>query len=151
MGVADCCSIVRGEWEGSGRSSREVPGGSGGVGSCYPTRLAHSGLLGPWAWNWGWRFGIEAGPSPLPLAFPHCPPSFWALAPSYPWLCLQSPPGGREEAQRAQNSGCPRSQVFARAVRDSQACGEFSACGAGGGSRVGRQAGGGKLGLPLAQ
>lgn len=94
----------------------------------------------------GWCFGIKTGPSCL--CSPHCPPSFLALAPSHPWLRLQSPPGkAGEEAQRAQNSGCPRSQVFARAVRDRQACGEFGACGAGGSSRVGRQAGGGKLGL----
>lgn len=118
--------------------------------------LAHSDFPGPLSTP---GLGAEDGALELRLVLPafapflpqpprHCPPSFLALAPSHPWLRLQSPPGkAGEEAQRAQNSGCPRSQVFARAVRDRQACGEFGACGAGGSSRVGRQAGGGKVGL----
>lgn len=130
-------------------------GGSGGQWGCRQLPPSQSWLTVasqvpqcPRLGGRGWCFGIETGPpclcSPPPLRPPpHCPPSFLALAPSHPWLRLQSPPGkAGEEAQRAQNSGCPCSQVFARAVRDRQACGEFGACGAGGSSRVGRQAGG---------
>lgn len=35
-GGGRCCFISLGEWEASGKSSWEVPGGSGGVGSCCP-------------------------------------------------------------------------------------------------------------------
>lgn len=153
-GVADAVSSAG----ASGRPPEGPPGrfrGAVGVSAAaaQPER-AHSGLPGPsvpQAWGPGvalWNRDWCSLPSLPSLPPPHCPPSFLALAPSHPWLRLQSPPGkAGEEAQRAQNSGCPCSQVFARAVRDRQACGEFGACGAGGSSRVGRQAGGGKVGL----
>lgn len=38
-GGGRCCFFGPGEWEASGRSSWEVPGGSGGVGSCCPARV----------------------------------------------------------------------------------------------------------------
>lgn len=85
----------------------------------------------------------------LPSSLPTAHQASWLWPPPIPGCVCRAPLGkAGEEAQRAQNSGCPRSQVFARAVRDRQACGEFGACGTGGSSRVGRQAGGGKLGLP---
>lgn len=136
--------------ETSGRPPEGPPGrfrrgSSGGVGSCRPAKA------GSW-----WPPKSLSSPRPGDGALRLIPPAFtpptahqasWLWPPSRPWLCLQSPPGkAGEEAQRAQNSGCPRSQVFARAVRDRQACREFGACGAGGSSRVGRQAGGGSWG-----
>lgn len=136
--------------ETSGRPPEGPPGrfrGAAGVSAAAAQLgLVHGGLPNPLVPP-GLGMGAETDSSCLHS--PYCPPSFLLWPPSRPWLCLQSPPGkAGEEAQRAQNSGCPRSQVFARAVRDRQACREFGVCGAGGSSRVGRQAGGGKLGLP---
>lgn len=134
-------------------------------------------LLGGSGGGWGVGSGASAAASQPGLALSGLPcPSVpkdwgpgmvlqnlnWSLLPSLPPLPTKrlgsgplpslaasaEPPGkAEEEAQWAQNSGCPCSQVFARAVRDRQACGEFGACGAGGSNRVGGQAKAGKLGI----
>lgn len=126
-------------------------GGQWGVGSCLPARAGSSGLPGlsvPQAWGWGIG-ASELRLVPPAFSLPTAHQASWLWPPPIPGCVCRAPLGNAgEEAQRAQNSGCPRSQVFARAVRDRQACGEFGACGTGGSSRVGRQAGGGKLGLP---
>lgn len=155
-GGGRCCFIGRGEWEASGRSSWEVPGGSGGVSSCHPTRASSGGLPGRPPGSLGPPGQADALALRLvPPAFasrPHPPAAHqasWLWPPSRPWLRLQSPPGkAGEEAKRAQNSGCPRSQVFARAVRDRQACGEFGACEAGGAAGWAGSRQEGELGLP---
>lgn len=116
-------------------------GGQRGRGQLLPSR--------------GWLTAAPEDPQPAVTGIrrdasrPSCPPPRPPLPTerlgSGPLSSLAAPAGppgkAGEEAQHAQNSGCPCSQVYVRAVRDRQACGEFGACGARGGSRVGRRAG----------
>lgn len=148
-GGGRCCFIDSGEWEASGRSFWEVPGGSGGVSSCHPARPGSVASPVPQSRRPGFRGAGEDEGRLFFLA--STPPTAhqvsWLRPPPILGCAGRAPREGGRRRSGLRTAGARAAKYLRELSETDRHVGNSVCAGLGGSSRVGRRAGGGG-GLP---